>query len=85
MLHFGFRKQEDSIDTLTQAMGRAIRVNGAPTRDGQFKQSVQTLLEQLEVVSRKSHNVSSPDLDSLMASVQNLTKRIEVLRQREGF
>lgn len=81
---FGSTKS-DSIDTLTQAMGRAIRVNGAPTRDGLLKADVEQLLRNLEVVTRKSLNVPSPDLEVLREKVMDLNLYLIALRGQEGI
>lgn len=80
-----FGMKSDPIDNLVQALGRSIRVDGSPTRDGLFKADVGQLLSNLEVVTRKSLNVPSPDLEDLRARVKELNAYLITLRRQEGI
>jgi hypothetical protein len=89
---FGSRKSApprheapQTLDNLVQAMGRAIRVDGGPTRDGMLKTDIQQLLRNLEVVARKSLNVPSPDLDDLRIRIVELNMYLVNLRHQEGI
>lgn len=78
-------KQVDPIGDLASAMGRALRTSGGPTRDGLLRTDVEQLLRNLEVVTRKSLNVPSPDLDELRKRIMDLNKYLVELRAQEGI
>jgi hypothetical protein len=79
------KKQPDQIDTLVQAMGRAIRVDGAPTQDSMLKVDIHMLIANLEVIARKSQLLDSPELTQLRKEIQILDRHIHRIRREQGI